>query len=81
MSAVSGFNINFKIPSLCAHSVLGFCVVATVALGPAQVLETVGRFHLMFALQLLRCPFLNPRIRGVTLLSDIIDHTVRSGAR
>lgn len=35
----------------------------------------------MFALQLVRCPFLNPRIRGVSILSEIIDITVRSGAR
>lgn len=46
-----------------------------------QAAETVERFHLMFALQLVRCPFLNPRIRGVSILSEIIDITVRSGAR
>lgn len=41
----------------------------------------MGKFQLMFALQLLRCPSLNPRIRGITLLSEIIDLTVRSGVR
>ncbi|CAM9482017.1 unnamed protein product [Scytosiphon promiscuus] len=40
--------------------------------------EHVERFHIMFAIQLIRCPFLNPRIRGVTILSDIIDVTIRN---
>lgn len=46
-----------------------------------QRTENVERFHIMFAIQLIRCPFLNPRIRGVTFLSEIIDITVRNAAR
>lgn len=46
-----------------------------------QRTENVERFHIMFAIQLIRCPFLNSRIRGVTILSEIIDITVRNAAR
>ncbi|CBJ30122.1 conserved unknown protein [Ectocarpus siliculosus] len=43
--------------------------------------ENLERFHVMFAIQLIRCPFLNPRIRGVTVLSDIIEVTIRNATR
>eukprot|EP00752_Nemacystus_decipiens_P004045 g3704.t1 len=43
-------------------------------------LENGERFHIMFAIQLIRCPFLNPRIRGVVILSNIIDVIVRNAA-
>lgn len=46
-----------------------------------QATENTEKFDMTFALQLIRCPFLNPRIRGVTILTDIIDITVRSGIR
>lgn len=45
-----------------------------------QKVENVERYHIVFAIQLIRCPFLNPRIRGVTILSDIIDVTMRNTA-
>eukprot|EP00903_Cladosiphon_okamuranus_P019913 g18301.t2 len=44
-------------------------------------LENGERFYIMFAIQLIRCPFLNPRIRGVVILSNIIDVIVRNAAR
>lgn len=46
-----------------------------------QRLENGERFHIMFAIQLIRCPFLNPRIRGVVILSNIIDVIIRNAAR
>ncbi len=46
-----------------------------------QRVENGERFHIMFAIQLIRCPFLNPRIRGVTNLSGIIEIIVRNASR
>lgn len=65
----------------CAVFRLLSCVCVCVCCPCGQATENVERFHLFFALQLVRCPFLNPRIRGVTILSEIIDITVRSGMR
>lgn len=55
-------------------------VVPAFPLFWVQKSENVERFHILFAIQLIRCPFLNPRIRGVTILSDIIDVTIRNAA-
>lgn len=60
-----------------------FSVLFVCCLLPSceQRLENGERFHIMFAIQLIRCPFLNPRIRGVVILSNIIDVIVRNAAR
>ena len=66
-----------------AHAIHVPAVLLGCCLSPwcEQRLENGERFHIMFAIQLIRCPFLNPRIRGVVILSNIIDVIVRNAAR
>lgn len=66
-----------------AHAIHVPAILLGCCLSPwcEQRLENGERFHIMFAIQLIRCPFLNPRIRGVVILSNIIDVIVRNAAR